>query len=160
MDGETQLSCSAILCLASAQRPGECAPPIAHYFSIVRAKFWETLQARLDFLNLCPVGITGDMTSMKSALIRGAGQCDASSLNVSQFISRRDEDGYVADRMPSYCTEYASHQYVRVVLPLYVGTPQRGGYWVESRDYQTAIASYSAKWAEIDRQRALQDRSN
>lgn len=156
MDGETQLSCSAILCLASATRPAECMPPINHYFSIVRQKFWETLQARLDFLNLCPVDGASGMDSMKAVIVRGAGNCDAASLNVSQYVSGpKGNDGRVMNNMPDYCSAYFNHQYVRLDPPRYVGTPDRGGFWVDVKDYEVALSAYTARWAEIDRRRGL-----
>ncbi len=152
LDGQTQLSCSAILCLASAQRPPECNPPIAYYFAITRWRFWETLQARLDFLNLCPVAGAPGMASMKSALVNGAGRCDAAALNVELYVEPgRNVPGFVMDTMPDYCAAYFGHQYVRLDSPRYVGTPQRGGYWAEAKDFAVAVAAYTAHWAEIDR---------
>lgn len=152
LGGETQMSCAAILCLASSQRPPECNPPIAYYFAITRWRFWETLQARLDFLNLCPVAGAPGMASMKSALVYGAGRCDAATLNVELFVEgQRNAPGYVMNAMPDYCSAYFGHQYVRLDMPRYVGTPQRGGYWAEARDFDVALAAYTAKWIEIDR---------
>jgi len=154
MDGETQLSCAAILCLASATRPAECMPPVMHYFSIVRRRFWETLQARLDFLNLCPVNGAGGMDAMKSALVRGSGRCDAASLNVENFVYQdRGGDGYVSNELPDFCSVYFGNEYVRVEMPRYVGTPARGGFWVEAKDYAVALAAYTVKLAEMDKGR-------
>ena len=152
LDGETQLSCAAILCLASAVRPAECMPPVMHYFSIVRWRFWETLQARLDFLNLCPVNGASGMDSMKSALVRGAGRCDAASLNIENFVYQdRGSGGYVSNDLPDFCSVYFGNEYVRVDRPRYVGTPARGGFWVEAKDYAVALAAYTEKLAEMDR---------
>jgi len=154
LDGETQLSCAAILCLASAVRPAECMPPVMHYFSIVRWRFWETLQARLDFLNLCPVNGASGMDAMKSALVRGAGRCDAASLNIETYVYQdRGSGGYVASGLPDYCAAYFGNEYVRADAPRYVGTPARGGFWVEAKDYGVALAAYTQKMAEIDRGR-------
>ena len=164
MNEETGLSCSAILCLASVARPAECVRPIVHFFSIVRWKFWETLQARLDFLNLCPVQGAQGMDSMKSVIVRGAGNCDAAALNVSQYTGsggRQGNEGVVLDSLPHYCSAYFAHDYVRLEPPQYVGTPARGGYWVEAKDYALALAAYAEKWIEIDRrQRMLNGRGN
>jgi hypothetical protein len=151
MDGESQLSCAAILCLASAVRPTQCMSPVMHYFSIVRWRFWETLQARLDFLNLCPVNGVSGMDTMKSALVRGAGRCDAASLNVESYVDQdRASGGYVSNGLPDYCSAYFGNDYVRVDAPRYVGTPARGGYWAEARDYGVALAAYTQKLAEMD----------
>lgn len=152
MDGETQLSCGAILCLASAVRPAECMPPVMHYFSIVRWRFWETLQARLDFLNLCPVNGASGMDAMKSTLVSGAGRCDAASLNVATYVRLgRGEGGYVSNSLPDYCAEYFGNEYIKVDAPRYVGTPARGGFWAEAKDYAVALAAYTDAIAELDR---------
>lgn len=151
MDGETEMSCSAILCLAASVRPAECVPPVVHYFSIVRRRFWETLQARLDFLNLCPIHGAAGMDGMKSALARGAGQCDAAGLNVGNFVHQgRDDGGYVSDALPDYCSAYFGNQYVRLEVPRYVGTMDRGGFWVEAKDYAVALAAYNKQLAAMD----------
>jgi hypothetical protein len=153
LDGETKMACSAILCLSSATRPAECARPISHYFSIVRRRFWDTLQARIDFLNMCPVQGAG-MSSLKSAIVRGAGNCDAAGLNVGLYVGDSDGNaGRVLDSMPQYCSTYFGHEYTRIDPPRYVGTPERGGYWVEGKDYDAAMRAYTARWAEIDANR-------
>jgi hypothetical protein len=156
MDDETQQACAAILCLASPQRPAECIAPIARYFSITRRKFWETLQARLNFLNLCPVEGASNMDSMKQALVRGAGNCDASGLNISQYVPGAERnDGYVMNDMPAYCSTYFEHPYVRVGAPRYVGTPAQGGYWVAPENYEVALAAYAAASAARDKGREI-----
>lgn len=54
MNGITQLACEAVLCLSTPDRPAECAASISHYFGIVMSKPWKTVQARKNFLKLCP----------------------------------------------------------------------------------------------------------
>jgi hypothetical protein len=54
MNGVTQLACEAVLCLSTPARPAECAASISHYFGIVMSKPWKTVQARKNFLKLCP----------------------------------------------------------------------------------------------------------
>jgi hypothetical protein len=54
MNGVTQLACEAVLCLSAPTRPAECAASISHYFGIVMSKPWKTVQARKNFLKLCP----------------------------------------------------------------------------------------------------------
>lgn len=54
MNSITQLACEAVLCLSTPDRPAECAASISHYFGIVMSKPWKTLQARKNFLKLCP----------------------------------------------------------------------------------------------------------
>lgn len=48
------LACEATLCLSTGQRPTECTPSLKKYFSIVFSKPWKTIQARRNFLKLCP----------------------------------------------------------------------------------------------------------
>ena len=48
------LACEATLCLSTGQPPHECTPSLNKYFSIVFTKPWKTLQARKNFLKLCP----------------------------------------------------------------------------------------------------------
>ena len=38
-------------------------------------------------------------------------------------------------------------------MPKYVGTPERGGYWVEAKDYDRALAEYKARIEAEDRAR-------
>lgn len=53
--GDTKLACEAILCLSSGTRPSECTPSINKYFSIKHKKWDDTVNARRNFLRLCPV---------------------------------------------------------------------------------------------------------
>ena len=38
-------------------------------------------------------------------------------------------------------------------VPRYVGIPERGGYWVEARDYDRALAEYNARIKAEDEER-------
>jgi hypothetical protein len=155
LTGDTRLACEAVLCLASGTRPSECAPSLNRYFSITARKFKDTLKKRRNFLNLCPVSNqTPEMASLISAQVNGAGRCDARSLN-STLISYRGWDSgetYISNRMPGYCAAYTGHAYTDFnssgTMPRYVGTPEEGGYWVEERDYERALAEYNARLEE------------
>lgn len=57
------LACEATLCLSTGQPPHECTPSLKKYFSIVFKKPWKTLQARKNFLKLCPDVQEGDAQS-------------------------------------------------------------------------------------------------
>ena len=82
LTGDTRLACEAILCLSSGTRPSECTPSLSRYFNITKRKLSDTIRARLNFLQLCPVASqTPEMQSLVSAISRGAGRCDAQSLN-------------------------------------------------------------------------------
>ena len=37
-------------------------------------------------------------------------------------------------------------------MPRYVGTKEKGGYWVEAKDYDQALAVYKARLAAIEAQ--------
>ena len=155
LTGDTRLACEAVLCLASGTRPSECAPSLNRYFSITARKFKDTLKKRRNFLNLCPVSNqTPEMSSLISAQVNGAGRCDAQALN-STLISYRGWDSgetYISNRMPDYCAAYTGHAYTDFnssgTMPRYVGTPEEGGYWVEARDYDRALAEYNARLEE------------
>ena len=94
------------------------------------------------------------MSSLISAQVNGAGRCDAQALN-STLISYRGWDSgetYISNRMPDYCAAYTGHAYTDFnssgTMPRYVGTPEEGGYWVEARDYDRALAEYNARLEE------------
>lgn len=55
LTGDAKLACEAILCLSSGTRPEECSPSINRYFSIKEKKWSDTINARRNFLRLCPV---------------------------------------------------------------------------------------------------------
>lgn len=48
------LACEATLCLSTGQPPTECTPSLNKYFSIAFKQPWKTIQARGNFLKLCP----------------------------------------------------------------------------------------------------------
>ncbi len=155
MTGDTRLACEALLCLSSGTRPSECAPSLSRYFGINKRKFSDTIRARLNFLKLCPVSNqTPEMQSLVSAISRGAGSCDANALNLSLQSMREVQTGegvenrvLIGNVMPDYCAAYTGHAYTDFEgsLPRYVGTPENGGYWVESRNYEQALAEYKAR---------------
>ncbi len=160
LSGDTRLACEAILCLSSGTRPSECSPSLSRYFGINKKKFSDTIKARLNFLELCPVASQSpEMRSLVSAISRGAGRCDAPSLNSTLRMWTGGDDGsiYISNRMPDYCAAYTGHAYTDFntsgLMPKYVGTPERGGYWVEAKDYDRALAEYKARIEAEDRAR-------
>jgi hypothetical protein len=107
LTGSTKLACEAILCLSTGSPPGECSPSLKRYFSIDLKKFKDTIKERGKFLNLCPsADSSGDMRSLVKAIARGAGRCDAASLN-------RTQGGGIfacpSSAKPSYCSIYEKH---------------------------------------------------
>jgi len=151
LTGDTKLACEAVLCLSSGTRPSECAPSLSHYFSIHKKKFSDTIRARFDFLNLCPVSNqTPEMNSLISAISNGAGRCDAASLNTTLRTWWGNWNSgyvYISNQLPDYCSAYNGHAYTDFnssgTAPIYVGEPLQGGYWVEARDYEQALANYN-----------------
>jgi hypothetical protein len=61
----------------------------------------------------------------------------------------------INNQMPGYCVAYTGHQYTDLgdLAPRYVGTPERGGYWVDARDYNAAVARYNDRIAAEDSRR-------
>jgi len=154
LTGDTRLACEATLCLSSGTRPSECSPSLSRYFGI-RKKWWsDTIKARFNFLQLCPVaGETPEMKSLTKAISQGAGRCDAAGLNMLlKVVSWEDDDYYISNKMPSYCAAYNNHEYTDLATPVYVGEPEKGGFWTEAENYKEALAKYK----EIQRRRAQQ----
>lgn len=164
LTGDTRLACEAVLCLASGKRPEECNPSLRRYFSISYRKFSDTLRARGNFLKLCPASSqTPEMANFVEAIVNGAGRCDPGSLNAA-LLYQYDWEGptYISNRLPDYCAAYIGNAYTNFnstgTAPRYVGVPERGGYWVEAKDYDQALAAYNARIAEEDRLAACQRR--
>jgi hypothetical protein len=146
LTGDVRLACEAVLCLSSGSRPNECSPSLSRYFGISRRKLQDTIRARGNFLKLCPASHQSpEMAALVNATASGAGRCDAASLNAVLRMWNGPSIGghiYVSDRMPDYCAAYIGHEYVDSAgsMPRYVGTPERGGHWVEAQDYDWASA--------------------
>ncbi|MCS4511836.1 TrbM/KikA/MpfK family conjugal transfer protein [Xylophilus ampelinus] len=163
LTGDTRLACEAILCLSSGTRPSECTPSLSRYFNITKRKLSDTIRARANFLQLCPVANqTPHMQSLVSAISQGAGRCDAQSLNSTMRVWTGGDDGrtYISNQMPDFCAAYTGHAYTDFTnsgtLPRYVGTTERGGYWVEARDYDRALAEYNERIRREDEERRRQ----
>ncbi|MBP7609406.1 TrbM/KikA/MpfK family conjugal transfer protein [Thauera aminoaromatica] len=152
LSGDTRLACEAILCLSTGQRPSECTPSLDRYFGIKKKKLSDTLEARLNFLEQCPVADqTPQMSALVRAISRGAGRCDASSLNSTLRMWTGGDGGeiQISDRMPDYCAAYTGQAYTDFSQtgPKYVATPEKGGYWVEAKDYEREQADYNVRQA-------------
>lgn len=150
--GDTKLACEAILCLATGQPPGECTPALRKFFSIWSWKLSDTLRGRRNFLTLCPTASDDKTKSLVAAIVEGAGQCDAASLNVNLTYSCGSGDSgitCISPAMPQVCKTYAQHPYTRgIALPRYVGDPMRGGLWADASTYQQVLAAYNARLAQ------------
>ena len=160
LTGDTKLACEAILCLSSGTRPSECNPSLQRYFGIHHKKPHKTIQARQDFLNLCPTSGEKGIKELNRALANGAGRCDAKELNrvMRRTITVREckvvanksamrslsaknkpvqecqdvQKVVVLNAKPSYCSAYHNHEWTRVSDTVkYVGDPKQGGKWVD-----------------------------
>ena len=165
LTGDTRLACEAILCLSTGTQPSECAPSLRRYFSISHRRFSDTIRGRVNFLKLCPVANqTPQMQALVNAQANGAGRCDAQSLNATMTMWRGYDDGatYISNQMPDYCAAYMGHAYVDFngTVPRYIGTPERGGYWAEGRDYDRALAEYNERIRREDEERRRQSWMN
>lgn len=158
LTGDTRYACEAILCLATGTRPDECTPSLRRYFSIKFSRFSDTIKGRINFLKLCPSGDSDpNMGSLINAVANGAGFCDVSALN-SQQVAQPDGSYYISNAMPGACITYANHPYadLKNTLPVYVGTPERKGYWVTPAEYDQAVNDYNARMQAEDEAAANQ----
>lgn len=155
--GDTRLACEAILCLATGNRPSECTPSLRRYFSISHKRLSDTLKARKNFLNMCPAANHDEgMRTLVNDIANGAGRCDAASLNASNMVWRWDDDARVVSNVaPGHCAAYQSNPYTDIgtTVARYVGTPDRGGFWVDAANYEQALREYNERLASEEEQR-------
>jgi hypothetical protein len=149
LTGDVRLSCEAILCLSSGDRPSECAPSIKRYFSIKEEKMKDTIRKRKDFLSICPSSKEKGMPELVNAIANGAGRCDAKELNRvmrrTKTIRKCEKIGiwqkeqsckdititYIEPRKPKYCSTYEQQDWTyKIDQVKYVGNPEQGGRWV------------------------------
>lgn len=150
LGGQAGLACQALLCLSSSVggSTSACSPALSHFYGIERRYLDDTLNARFNFLQQCPVtSQSDDMRGLAKALAHGSGRCDARSLNVvlTKMVGPLDERRPVtSNKMPSYCSAYHGHGYTDFgdSRPMYVGTPADGGYWTEAKDYDQELVKY------------------
>ena len=147
LTGDPKLACEAILCLSSGKRPTECAPSLNRYFSIRHRKLHQTLNARTDFLRLCPSSNEDNMPELIDAIANGAGRCNAAALNRINratytkrvWVGTQRDGGwqevkvpYIRNAKPSYCQAYHQHQWTTSGERVhYVGDERNGGRWVD-----------------------------
>jgi TrbM len=152
LDGDTGTACEAVLCLAGGGGPSECTRSITKYFSIWDKKPWKTIEKRINFLNLCPSSkSSAKMETLVNAIGHGAGKCDAASLNRSLTSYRYNPDTgeqevYISDQMPGYCSSYINHDFVDVkaLSPSYVGEPGKDGRWTDPQGSSTFATTFPA----------------
>lgn len=153
LTGDVGLACEAILCLSTSARPSECNSAIKRYFSIKLKRPHKTIQARKDFLNLCPSSKETNMPQLINALANGAGRCNAAELNkIGHYVGSREDRRFVISTVkPSYCTEYENHPLTNVttakLMPVYCTRTVGGNtLWSKSR---TEKYQCGQKWVDV-----------
>ncbi|PPD55385.1 MAG: conjugal transfer protein TrbM [Methylotenera sp.] len=137
LTGLVKLSCEAILCLSTGAPPNACAPSLNHYFSIDFDDFSDTIDARVDFLKLCPVAAeTPPMQALVQAIAHGAGRCDAASLNATLLSYTGGGmgsigQGCITGTKPAYCSAYEGHEYTDLNggAQYIIDPPKQVGFW-------------------------------
>ncbi|NOT88192.1 MAG: conjugal transfer protein TrbM [Lysobacter sp.] len=160
LEGDEGSACEAILCLSTGSAPSECMPSLRKYFSINLSKPWKTIQARINFLKLCPTASdTPQMGTLVEAIGNGAGRCDAATLNATlRTWTGIDGEYEISNQMPSYCDAYFTHEYTDInnTKPYYVEKyvessytdyegntiyQYAGGYWVDGGSAAAKVAA-------------------
>lgn len=142
LEGDTALSCAAILCLPSPTKPSECVAPIRKLFS-----FWKVSDMR-NFINLCPVQSSGKkipkeladelgwsedyqkeqdrkMDEFKEIILAMPHDCSADGFN-SDLEKRgnqkaENEEWRVIPEFHRACTKFFNHEWVKRKAPKYRG---------------------------------------
>lgn len=168
--GDKRLACEALLCLSSSAGTSEpaCQPSLRRYFSITKRRLRDTIRARGDFLKLCPTAEqTPAMRVLVDALAAGAGWCDAATFNATLGYSSIDpvtglEVIIIGNVMPTTCmaiyTNPNTSYPTDLLVPRYVGLPERGGLWADPADYERLLAEYEARVAAEGAARAASGR--
>jgi hypothetical protein len=117
LEGDEKLACEAVLCLASLSPPHECDPALEYYFSIERRVWDDTVEARTDFLELCPDEEEQIPGAFLETLVNGAGRCDIETLRDLLNPMYDVENGWINSiyrAIPQYCIDYHAHSWTRV----------------------------------------------
>lgn len=145
LGGIERLACEALLCLSSSTRPAECSPSLSHYFGIKPKELSDLIEARFNFLMMCPLGSwPADMLTLADAISRGAGRCTADELNMLlQYLGQREET-LIYGTLPDFCSVYYGHGLtdLEAAKPVYVGVSALGGKWFEAKDAEQAKLSW------------------
>lgn len=158
LSDDEKLPCEALICLSSSSGNAlsQCAPAISAFNSINALNWSDTFQDRLNWLKKCPtVTDNPDMTNLAVAIVNGSLGCDSATLNrvLRAVIGGCGGDCgtlgkvEISNSMPGYCSAYYNNPYIQggISRPVYVGTPQTGGFWTDPTDLQAAQAQYQAK---------------
>src|SRR5690606_1542478 len=109
--GTVRLACEALLCLSSSvgSATAACNPALSYYYGINEKYLSDTIAARLNFLQQCPTAShSPQMAALADAISKGAGRCDAASLNraLGRWYTDGSGRGWVrtSEKKPSYCS--------------------------------------------------------
>jgi hypothetical protein len=146
LTGDTKLSCEAILCLSSGDRPAECNESINRYFSIHKKKWKDTVRARRNFLQLCPTGGDTDATFVNlrdNVLANLSDPCAAENLNSN--IDRKNVAGIsmyrVSPKVSSACQSLIRNEYTNI-NPRYTCDQDA---WYSQEDWNNGYTSVGGK---------------
>jgi len=95
LTGLPKMACETILCLSSGTRPSECNPPLNYFYSINYRKIKDTIKARRNFLQMCPIGsVSSDkgFTIYRDSLATIRVACTLENLNRVQRKNEEDEE--------------------------------------------------------------------
>lgn len=165
LTGDTRLACEAILCLSSGEKPHECDPSIKRYFSIKARKWKDTVNARRNFLKLCPVGDDGENDSefrklRDDILVNVSDPCDLNTLNsMVEYSEYQNYDCYwdgdseickygvrISPKLPKSCQLLGSSKYTNV-KPKYVCD----GNYVSQSDWRKGYTQRQISKQEYDK---------
>jgi len=144
-------ACGAILCLASSNKVSECASYLKRYFSIKifkhgSLKWGQTVNARRNFLNICPIDNRDRDKEMDNlitdVLPNQRGNCTADELNA--MVDVRIRQIRTINKIPEYCEILAKHSYTDINLPEYKCDSKfynlndwNRGYYLEETDFKS-----------------------
>ena len=148
-EGDKRTACEVIMCLSSGQRPDECNEPIKKFFDIRARKPSKTFRLRRDFLRLCPATEEDEKTgALADALASGAGNCSVEELNQKR-VSVATNSYYsaygISNAAPDSCSILYGHEYTDIEHPVYIGTPELGGYWAAPEEAEEAQVAYAVR---------------
>lgn len=91
------------------------------------------------------------MTTLVHGLAYGTDRCDANSLNyqLRVYPDVNESEYYVSNQLPQYCQILLNHQFtgkqLKTGIPMYVGEPNKGGFWVNSKNFDQQNKKYKQR---------------
>ena len=139
--GSTDASASIGKQLSTSTAAGECPVQDSPSISKQLPPDCEKAKASLSYIGTPEQGgyWVAKKDADKASAEYKAQHCSAQSLNCTLATSNGSDDGgtSISKQLPKDCANMDA-------APKYVGTPEQGGYWVEAKDYDTALAKYNS----------------